>query len=84
MLTRLVARPILVGLLLLAAAGAGIAWVNADALTGGDVQALVPSDPPALLGAINELGRTGWACRPEQAARATTARTAELPSGSPP
>jgi hypothetical protein len=82
MFRRLVVRSALVGLLLAGAAGAVVAWANADALTGADVEALVPSGPPSLLGAINELGRVGWACRPEQAADAKHARTAELP-GSP-
>jgi hypothetical protein len=79
MFRRLVLRPILVGLLLAGVAGAAVAWANADALTGVDVEALVPSSPPPLLGTINELGRVGWACRPEQAADAKRARAAELP-----
>jgi tetratricopeptide (TPR) repeat protein len=41
---------------------------------------LVPSAAPALLAPINELGRTGWACKPEQAAGSVDARSAELPN----
>jgi hypothetical protein len=33
-----------------------------------------------LLGPITESGRVGWDCTPEQAARAATARAAELPA----
>lgn len=40
---------------------------------------LQPSAAPALLGPITESGRTGWACKPEQAAAATNATAAELP-----
>lgn len=79
MFRRMVVRVALAGLLIGGAAGAAIAWANADALTGADVEALVPSAPPSLLGAINELGRVGWACRPERAANAKHARGAELP-----
>lgn len=59
-----------------AAAGfAGASSVEAM-LTG----ALEPSAAPSLLGPITESGRTGWACKPEQAAAAKTAASAELPS----
>jgi len=59
-----------------AAAGfAGASSIEAM-LTG----ALQPSAAPSLLGPITESGRTGWACKPEQAAAAKTAAAAELPS----
>jgi len=41
---------------------------------------LMPSTAPALLGAINELGRSGWACKPEQAARSVDVGSAQLPN----
>ncbi|MGP6159534.1 MAG: hypothetical protein ACLPYS_18835 [Vulcanimicrobiaceae bacterium] len=64
---------------LLLATGAGLArasWSTLDELASAQ---LVPSGAPALLGPINELGRNGWACRPEQAARASEVVNAELP-----
>jgi hypothetical protein len=45
----------------------------------GDPGTLVPSAAPGLLGPITELGRTGWNCAPERAARARTASDAGLP-----
>lgn len=44
---------------------------------------LVPAAAPALLGPINELGRSGWGCKPEEAARSTDVRSAELPDTPP-
>jgi len=41
--------------------------------------ALQPSAAPALLGPISEAGRIGWACKPEQAAGASSWQNAELP-----
>ena len=41
---------------------------------------LAPSSDAGLLAPITEAGRTGWDCTPEKAARATTARAAELPA----
>ncbi len=38
------------------------------------------SSAPALLGPINSLGRAGWDCVAEKAARATRPRDAELPN----
>ena len=40
---------------------------------------LQPSAFVDLLGPIAEAGRVGWDCAPERAARARTARGAELP-----
>jgi hypothetical protein len=63
----------------LAAAG-GVA-VSAEATLEdlGPAQ-LQPTGLPDLLGPITERGRVGWDCTPEHAARATTARAAELPA----
>jgi hypothetical protein len=63
----------------LAAAG-GIA-MSAEATLDdlGRVQ-LKPSGFSDLLGPITETGRVGWDCLPEHAARAPTARAAELPT----
>jgi hypothetical protein len=82
---RILARlAFIVAFTLLLAGGAGLArasWSSLDQLANAQ---LVPSGPPALLGPINELGRNGWACRPERAARASDAAGAELPdSGGP-
>jgi hypothetical protein len=84
MVTRSFTRLALTAALLFGAAGAAVAWANADALIGLNVQALVPSGPPSLLGPINELGRTGWQCRPEKAADAQHAKMAELPTDAQP
>jgi hypothetical protein len=83
MFRRLVARPLLVGLLLAGVTGAAVAWANADALAGADVQALVPSGLPSLLGPIDEHGRIGWECKPERAAGAKHANAGELPQAQP-
>jgi hypothetical protein len=62
----------------LCAAGAGFA--GAQSIEGMLDTALQPSTTPALLGPITESGRTGWACKPEQAAAAKSAAGADLPS----
>ena len=80
MFTRLVARLALAGLLLLTAVSLRYAYVDAGVLTGSS-DLLAPSSQPALLGAINEDGRTGWLCHPEIAAGAKSAKHAELPAG---
>jgi hypothetical protein len=80
MFARLVARLALAGLLLLAAVSLRYAYVDAGVLDAS-ADVLAPSTQPALLGAINEDGRTGWLCRPEQAAAAKKAKNAELPLG---
>jgi hypothetical protein len=54
------------------------AAVGAEMLLG-DPASLATSSPPALLGPITELGRTGWDCAPERAATARTATSAGLP-----
>jgi hypothetical protein len=80
MFTRLVARLALAGLLLLAAVSLRYAYVDAGVLTAS-TDMLTPSSQPAMLGAINEDGRTGWLCLPEIAAGAKSAKNAELPQG---
>lgn len=54
------------------------AAVGAELLLGDPVS-LAPSAVPSLLGPITEVGRTGWDCMPERAARARTASAAGLP-----
>lgn len=68
----------LVAAVSIAALGAGFA--GASSLQSMLDGALQPSSAPALLAPITESGRTGWACKPEQAAGAKSARDAELPS----
>jgi hypothetical protein len=80
MFARLIARLALAGLLLLAAVSLRYAYVDAGVLSAS-TEMLAPSSQPALLGAINEDGRTGWLCRPEQAAASKNAKNAELPLG---
>jgi hypothetical protein len=80
---RLISHIVLVGLLLLGALSLRTALATADSLTGIDAQSLLPSETPALLGPINEKGRTGWACRPERAAGASAPHDAELPLADP-
>ena len=64
--------------LAVAAGAAGFAGAaSVEAMLDG---ALQPSAAPGLLGPISESGRTGWACKPEQAAAAKTAGSAELPA----
>jgi hypothetical protein len=74
-----VSRLVLPGLLLLAAGSASVAFANADALLALRADSLLASDAPSMLGVIDEHGRTGWACKPEQAAAAKNAAMAELP-----
>ena len=75
----LVSRLVLLGLLLLAAGSASVAFANADSLTTASADSLIASDAPAMLGPIDEHGRIGWECKPEQAAAAKRAAMAELP-----
>lgn len=65
-----------------AACGLGAGFAGASSIEGMLEGALQPSSAPPLLGPISETGRTGWACKPEQAANAKTAKAAELPSAS--
>ncbi len=63
----------------LAAAG-GVAVSAQEALEDLAPGQLQPSAFADLLGPITEAGRVGWDCKPEHAARARTARAAELPA----
>ena len=71
---------VLVGILLTAALG----------LTHAAAQSLEALADPTwsvrlgLLGPIDELGRNGWDCEPERAAKARAIRDADLPSPSGP
>ena len=56
--------------------GAGLARASLDELAMA--QSLM-SSVPEMLGPINSLGRTGWDCTPEKAARSARAAHAELP-----
>jgi hypothetical protein len=71
---------VLLTLLAVLAAAGGVA-VSAEATLEelGRAQ-LQPSAFADLLGPIAESGRVGWDCAPEHAARAVTARAAELPA----
>ncbi|MGH7728985.1 MAG: hypothetical protein ACREM2_09360 [Vulcanimicrobiaceae bacterium] len=62
-------------------AGLGAGFARASVLTLDQVAdaGLVPSAAPGLLGPINALGRNGWNCLPEHAARSVSAEAAELP-----
>jgi hypothetical protein len=65
-------------LLTLASAGFARASIVAlDAVAGTQLDA---SAIPAQLGPINELGRNGWHCEPEQGAKARVAHEATLPA----
>jgi hypothetical protein len=80
MMQRMFGRwPVLVAVVVLIGGGAGLARASVDELAG---VRLVPSAVPSLLGPISSLGRTGWDCAPERAARATNAAHAELPNES--
>jgi len=60
----------------LIAGGASLARASLDELA---VAQSLASSPAPLLGPINSLGRTGWDCAPEKAARAARIAEAELP-----
>ncbi len=64
---------------LLGGAGLTVARASVPDLADLTRTTLVPSAAPALLGPIDALGRNGWKCVPEQAAKATSVRSAELP-----
>jgi hypothetical protein len=77
MMQRMLGRWIVyVAVVVLIGAGAGLARASVDELAG---VVLVPSAVPGLLGPISSLGRVGWDCAPERAARAASAAHAELP-----
>jgi hypothetical protein len=64
-----------VAVVVLIAGGAGLARASLDQVS---VAESMTSSVPALLGPINSLGRSGWDCAPEKAARAATPMRAEL------
>lgn len=59
--------------------GLGAGFAGASSIEAMLEGALQPSSAPMLLGPITEAGRKGWACKPEQAAAAKTAKDADLP-----
>jgi hypothetical protein len=65
-----------VAIVVLIFAGASLARASLDELA---VAQTFTSSPPALLGPINALGRAGWDCAPEKAARTSDPRAAGLP-----
>lgn len=76
-----VLRPLLLAALVAAAAfGLGAGFAGAASVEAMLEGALQPSAAPSMLGPITEAGRTGWACKPEQAAMAKNAHEADLPA----
>lgn len=76
---RFLGRIVLTALLVLGGFSLHAALANADSVSAIDATELLPSDTPALLGPINEKGRTGWECKPERAASAVAPKGADLP-----
>jgi hypothetical protein len=71
---------VLLTLLAVLAAAGGIALSAEATLEELGGSQLGPSASADLLGPITESGRVGWDCAPEHAARAGSARAAELPA----
>ena len=67
-------------LALLGATTVGFARASVLAADASAGAAFAPPAALALLGPINELGRNGWHCLPEQAAKAKDPHAAELPA----
>jgi hypothetical protein len=67
-------------LALLTVAGAGFARASVIALDAVASAQLQSSAIPSMLGPVNELGRNGWQCYPERAAKAPARHSAELPA----
>lgn len=65
------------------AAACGVAFSAEATLEELRHAQLQPSGITDLLDPIAESGRVGWDCAPEHAARARTARAAELPAVEP-
>ena len=80
-MSRLLVRLVFVSTVALLGAGS-VGFARASIVAIGDLAygPFAPSAIPALLGPINELGRNGWQCRPEQAVQATKASSAALPA----
>lgn len=75
-----VLRPLLLAALAATAVfGLGAGFAGAASVEAMLEGALQPSAAPQLLGPITEAGRTGWACKPEQAAASKHAQDAQLP-----
>jgi hypothetical protein len=70
---------VLAAVIAVCALGFGYGYAGAQSLEAMLDGALTPSAAPALLGPITEGGRVGWACKPEQAAGASSWQNAELP-----
>jgi hypothetical protein len=68
------ATPVAIAVLILA--GASLARASIDELAAAQTFTF---SAPSLLGPISALGRSGWDCAPERAARASNPRAAELP-----
>ena len=66
-------------LLLLAGVSGGFAVAHTNVLSAISAADLETSAIPAMLDVIDEHGRTGWACHPEQAAAAKHVHEASLP-----
>lgn len=80
---RLLGRILLSALFLLGGFSLHAAFAHAGSVSAIDASGLLPSDAPALLGPINEKGRTGWECKPERAASAVAPKAADLPLADP-
>jgi hypothetical protein len=59
--------------------GTGLARAAAVGLDQLSAMQLAPSSVPTFLGPISALGRNGWSCAPEKAAKAADVKDAELP-----
>ena len=70
---------VLLTLVVLLATAGGLAIGAEQSLDEIERTPLLPSSSASLLAPITEVGRKGWDCMPEKAARAKTARAAELP-----
>lgn len=80
-MSRALAARFLIGALLAVVLASGrFAFACAASLEDLLAGQLVPSAAPALLGPITEVGRVGWACKPEQMAAARRVHDAGLPS----
>jgi hypothetical protein len=78
-MSRLWLRTLVLLAVVLMSAGAGLARAAVVGLDELAATQLAPSSVPALLGPVSALGRNGWACEPEKAAKAVDVKDAELP-----
>ncbi|HEY0798842.1 MAG TPA: hypothetical protein VGD50_06800 [Candidatus Baltobacteraceae bacterium] len=72
-------RTMVLTAVVLVSVGAGFARAAVVQLDQLAATQLAPSSVPALLGPIGALGRNGWDCAPEKAAKAAAVKDAELP-----